>query len=75
MCLPRLQKSIIVSLLNAQNSLNVFLVFVCRTHCHPVLDASLPSLSSRLSSFYAKLRKRAAASGGLPLTLRFVHVC
>ncbi|KAL8430263.1 hypothetical protein Efla_004107 [Eimeria flavescens] len=48
-------------------------ILYARAHCHPVLDPSLPSLSSKLSSFYAKLRKRVAASGGLPLTLRHVE--
>ncbi|KAL8448429.1 hypothetical protein Emed_003763 [Eimeria media] len=48
-------------------------ILYARSHCHPILDPSLPSLSAKLSSFYAKLRKRAAASGGLPLTLRHVE--
>ncbi|KAL8427523.1 hypothetical protein ACSSS7_007677 [Eimeria intestinalis] len=48
-------------------------ILYARAHCHPILDPSLPSLSAKLSSFYAKLRKRAAASGGLPLTLRHVE--
>ncbi|OEH76014.1 DNA replication licensing factor mcm2 [Cyclospora cayetanensis] len=48
-------------------------ILYARAHCHPVLDCSLPALSAKLSSFYAKLRKRAAATGGLPLTLRHVE--
>ncbi|KAL8273445.1 hypothetical protein Esti_002632 [Eimeria stiedai] len=48
-------------------------ILYARAHCHPILDPSLPSLSAKLSSFYAKLRKRAATSGGLPLTLRHVE--
>ncbi|PFH37061.1 putative DNA replication licensing factor [Besnoitia besnoiti] len=48
-------------------------ILYARANCRPVLDPSLPSLAAKVSSFYARLRRRAAATGGLPLTLRHVE--
>ncbi|EPT26496.1 DNA replication licensing factor, putative [Toxoplasma gondii ME49] len=48
-------------------------ILYARANCRPVLDPSVNSVAAKVSSFYARLRRRAAATGGLPLTLRHVE--
>ncbi|CXI53924.1 DNA replication licensing factor MCM2, putative [Plasmodium berghei] len=56
-----------------QDLLQKYIIYA-RTNCKPSLsDVPYAEISAKLSNFYSRVRQKASASGGYPLTLRHIE--